>query len=228
MPKENNPKEHAYFVKGMRCVSCESLIEKKLLNLEKIKSVESSVKSGKVLIKYEGERITPEKLNKIFEKENYIFSDKPIEATGNGKGSDFLIALGVSLILIAGFIFLKNSVLSGLINVNSKTSLPVFFALGLIAGVSSCAALVGGLILSMSKQWLEIYSNNESFAQKLQPHLMFNAGSIISYGVFGAVLGMIGSKLQISLAFTSVLIILISGLMILLALQMLGISAFRR
>src|SRR4030043_396212 len=92
----------------------------KSCNLEIIKSVESSVKSGKVLIKYEGERITPEKLNKIFEKENYIFSDKPIEATGNGKGSDFLIALGVSLILIAGFIFLKNSGLSGLINVNSK------------------------------------------------------------------------------------------------------------
>ncbi|MBI1866563.1 MAG: sulfite exporter TauE/SafE family protein, partial [Candidatus Staskawiczbacteria bacterium] len=61
-----------------------------------------------------------------------------------------------------------------------------------------------------------------------QPHLLFNAGRIISYAVFGAVLGIIGSKLQISLAFTSFLVVTVSFLMIALSLQMLGVKSLRK
>ena len=41
---------------------------------------------------------------------------------------------------------------------------------GLIAGLSSCAALVGGIILSLSKQWLSMYGKDESFVKKAEPH----------------------------------------------------------
>ena len=130
--------------------------------------------------------------------------------------------------LIGGFLYLNKLGFSGLVNVNSKSSLPAFFILGLIAGISSCAALVGGVVLSMSKQWLEIYSENKSTLEKFQPHLMFNTGRIISYAILGAILGAIGSKLQISLRFTSFLIIAVSIIMFLLALQMLGVKSLRR
>ena len=223
-----NTKEHIYYVKGMHCASCEILIEKKLLELENIKSAEASTARGEVLIEYEDKRPTSEKLNEVFKRENYIFSDQPRETVDGFRPKEIFIVLGIGLLVIAGFIGLNKFGLSGLINVSSKSSLPVFFVFGLLAGISSCAALVGGLILSMSKQWNEIYSDNDSTWTKIQPHLIFNVGRIISYGVFGAALGAVGSRLNLSLKFGPILVIAVSVMMIFLAFQMFGFKAFRK
>lgn len=223
-----NIKEHTYYVKGMHCASCEILIEKKLLELGNIKSVEASTAKGEALIEYEGERPTLERLNEIFKREGYAFSDQPREAISGFKPKEFFITLVIGLLIIIGFIGLNKLGLSGLINVSSKSSLPVFFVFGLIAGISSCAALVGGIILSMSKQWGELYSDTDSAWKKIQPHLIFNAGRLISYGVLGAVLGVVGSKLNFSLNFGPILVIAVSVMMIFLAFQMFGFKAFRK
>jgi len=230
--------EHIFYIKGMHCASCEILIEKELLKLSNVKSVEASMAKGEVLIEYEGEKPSAVALNKIFKKQGYVFFDlprqseakagKPIEGEEKKKEGDFFTIAGAALSIIIGFFIIKNSGLAGLINVNSSSFLPAFFFLGLLAGASSCAALVGGLILSMSKQWLEMYSEKNSTLEKLQPHLMFNAGRIASYALLGGVIGAIGGKFQISLTFNSVLIVAVSVIMFLLALQMLGIKAFRK
>lgn len=211
-------KEQVYFVFGMHCSSCEILIERKLLELSGIKSVEASVKDGKVLVEYKGEKPRIKKLNEIFQKEGYRFSEKPIKEGGVREGNNLLPALVIASWLIVGFLALNQSGLPSLVNVNSTSSLPIFFVFGLIAGVSSCAALIGGLVLSMSKQW----------GDGAKPHLLFNTGRVISYGVFGAVLGAIGSRFQISLAFSAVLVIAVSLLMIVLGLQMLGVKVARK
>ncbi len=224
---DKKAKEHIFYVKGMHCASCEILIEKKFLELKRIKSVEASASRGEVLIEYEGELPGIEMLNKIFKKENYVFFDQPTERENSLEKNNPLKIFFISALLIGGFLYLYKSGLSGLVNVSSKSSLPAFFVLGLVAGVSSCAALVGGLVLSMSKQWLEIYSDRKSTLEKLQPHIMFNTGRVVSYAVLGMILGVIGSKLQISLGFTSFLIIVVSIVMFFLALQMLGVKSFR-
>ncbi|MCX6759724.1 MAG: heavy-metal-associated domain-containing protein, partial [Candidatus Nealsonbacteria bacterium] len=69
-------KETSYSVKGMHCASCELLIEKKILELKGIKSVEAKTSKGEVFISYEGEKPSLKHLNEIFSKENYVFSDK--------------------------------------------------------------------------------------------------------------------------------------------------------
>jgi uncharacterized protein len=88
--------------------------------------------------------------------------------------------------------------------------------------------LVGGIILSMSKQWSEIYSKDASTLEKLKPHFMFNTGRLISYGIFGAILGALGSKLSLSPTLGSILIIAVSVIMFFLALQMLGVKSFQK
>lgn len=223
-------REHIYFVKGMHCASCEVLIEKKLLELKGIKSVEAKADKGEVLVEYAGKRPNFHLLNSIFRKENYVFSDYPFgaEKNANKKGGNFFSTFVIASLIIIGFIYLNKSGFSSLVNVNLKSSLPTFFTLGFIAGMSTCAALVGGMVLSMSKQWLEIYSERRSTLVKLQPHLLFNAGRIASYFVFGTLLGAIGSKLQISFQFTSSFIIIISILMVVLALQILGVKSLRK
>jgi len=220
-------REHLYFVEGMHCASCEVLIERKLLDMKGIKSVEAKTSKGEVLIEYAGEKPKAKLLNSIFKKENYIFSDEPMvdkPLTGNNLSTIILI----SLLLIIGFLFLNRLGLSRLVNVNSKSSLIAFFAFGIIAGISSCAALVGGIILSLSKQWADIYADKQSTLEKFKPHIMFNSGRVLAYGILGSLLGALGGKLQVSLKFTSFFIIGISLLMLLLGLQMLGVKRLRK
>jgi len=225
-------KEHIYKVDGMHCASCEILIEKQLLDIQGVKSVDASTVKGEVTIQYEGDRPNPERLSKIFKEANYTFSDldnkeKSKETPEKGV-SPTLIAFNIAIFIIIGFLILDRVGIANFMSLSSASSLFAFFGFGLLAGVSSCAALVGGIVLSMSKQWNSLYSNDQSTSKKLQPHIMFNAGRVASYIVLGGVLGMIGSRLQVSLQFTAFLIVAISLLMIALGLQMLGVKAFRR
>lgn len=220
-------REYTYYIKGMHCPSCEILIEKKLLEFGNVKSVEASTSKGEVTIEYDGEKPSLESINNAFKKAGYAFFDQPLDASEDVNVKDFFITLGIGLLIIIGFMGLNKLGLSGLVNVGSESSLPTFFALGLIAGISSCAALVGGIILSMSKQWNELYSSNDSMWQKTQPHVIFNAGRTISYIVLGGILGAVGSKLNLSLKFGPVLVVIVSVIMIFLAFQMLGFKSFR-
>ncbi len=223
--------EHTYYVKGMHCASCEVLVEKKLLSILGVKSVEASTSNGKVTIEYDGGKPSIEILNSIFKKDNYTFFDAPYTATPTVKKEGInknLVALAVATFIIMAFLLLDKMGISGFLNVGSTSSLVAFFGLGLLAGLSSCAALVGGIVLSMSKQWQALYASEQSSYQKFEPHLLFNIGRILSYGILGGVLGLIGSRLQISFTFTALLVMVISLLMIALGLQMLGVSAFRK
>jgi len=216
-----NAKEHIYYVKGMHCSSCEILIEKKLLEMANVKSAEISMAGGKVIIEYSDKKPSAQELNKIFAGEEYTFSDLPFARKANvSLAPDFAPTLVIGFLVIITFLGLNRLGLSGLVNVSSRSSLPMFFVFGLLAGISSCAALVGGIILSMSKQWSE--------EGKFQPHLIFNAGRLIFYGIFGAMLGAAGNKLNFSLKFGPILVIAVSVMMIFLAFQMLGLRAFRK
>ena len=227
-------KEHVYSVKGMHCASCEILIEKKLLDEKNIKSVNASTANGEVIVEYEGEKPSANKLNEIFKDDNYTFADAGKIASSQTPRNDgtktnpTLLAFVIALFIIIGFLLLDKFGVANFLSLNSTSSLIAFFGFGVLASISSCAALVGGIILSMSKQWNNLYAENAGTAKKLQPHIMFNAGRVVSYFVLGGVLGIIGSRLQISTNFTAILIIVISFLMIALGLQMLGVKAFRK
>lgn len=239
---QKNISKHVYYVEGMHCASCELTTEKSLIKRKEIKKVEASVSKGQVEIEYEGKYPQVEELNKLFKDDGYIFYDRKVLNEDNAsmlsasegqvvlnkqKINDLLVIAGVSLLLMFGFIYLHKTGLSSLVNVNASSSLPLFLMFGVMAGLSSCAALVGGIILSMSKQWNALYAKGDSNTKKLQPHIMFNSGRLASYAIFGGLLGALGSVFQLSLTVNAVLIILVSVLMFFLAMQMLGVKGFQ-
>lgn len=230
MTDSNNShiKEHTYFVKGMHCSSCELLIEKKLLKEKNIRSVEAKTGKGEVVVEYEKEAPKAEVLSGIFKDENYLFSNTPFKSVPESESRDLVFITVAGLLLISVFIGLNRLGLSSLVSINSESSLPIIFVFGLLAGISSCAALVGGMVLSLSKQWNAIYSGKTSTLGKLQPYLLFNVGRAVSFGILGGVLGLLGKGLEISFAFTSFLVLGVSVLMFFMGLQMLGIKYFQR
>lgn len=222
-----NFRKHTYYVKGMHCASCEILIENKLLTLKGIKSAKASTAKGLVVVEYEDKRPILKTLNEIFKKEGYTFFEQPIKVITDLKIKEFIIIFGWTLLIIGIFILLDRMGLSRFINIDASSSLPIFFLFGFFAAVSSCGALVGSLVLSMAKQWHQLYENASTW-QRLKPHLIFNLGRLASYGIFGAILGTIGNRFHFSFAFGPVFVIVISIIMILLALQMLGFETLKK
>ena len=214
-----------YFVTGIHCKACEILIEGKLSEFKEIVSADCNVKDETLIIKFKDNPLSVEKLNEIFKGCGYTLYLEKDNQTNNNI-STYLEPIGIALLIVIIFFELNNLGLSGLVNVTSTSTLPAFFIFGLLAGVSTCAALTGGLILSMSQQWRELYSDNESITQRMQPHFLFNSGRLIAYLILGLLLGLLGSQLKTSITFGAVLVILVSLFMILNALKMLGIKKF--
>lgn len=215
-----------YYIKGMHCASCEIVIEKEVLEIEGVEFADASLTNNQLEIGYNKKQPSIELLNNLFKKSGYKFSDKPFEK--NDGSQRFTQPLIIALLIIGGFFLLSKLGLASLINISSGSSLWGFFAFGLLAGLSSCAALIGGLVLSLSKQWVEDYGSANSFSDKLRPHFLFNVGRLISYGLLGVLLGFLGEKFRISPSITSIIILAVSVLMVLLALQMLGVKSLRR
>jgi len=95
--------------------------------------------------------------------------------------------------------------------------------LGLVAGSSSCLAVSGGLLLSM------VGKTHERLGQmpKKTRHQLtwyFVVGRVVSYAVFGALIGWLGSAFTFSPVVTGIITLVAAFYMILAACEMFGIS----
>lgn len=216
-----------YFVKGMHCSSCELLIEKGIRKMAGVKEVKACKENGEVEISYAKRAPSLERVNTQFNKHGYYFTEEE-EVSNTQNLGNLLVSILISILIIVMFVLIGRSDLISFASVDSNSTLPAFIALGLVAGISSCASLVGGLLLSLSKQWGDLYNSEENKFKQFQPHLLFNVGRIISYAFFGFLLGYLGEKLTISLSFGPILAIIVSVIMIILAFQMLNIELFHK
>ena len=100
--------------------------------------------------------------------------------------------------------------------------------LGLTAGISTCMAMVGGLVLGFSASHAAaLAARGETglpFATRMRPQLAFNAGRIIGFGVLGALLGALGSTMSLPTRVTGVLVLVVAVVMFLLGVRLTGVS----
>ena len=123
---------------------------------------------------------------------------------------------------------------SGLADLTSGLSDPgrggllLVLVLGLTAGVSTCMAMVGGLVLGFSASHAAaLAARGETglpFATRMRPQLAFNAGRIIGFGVLGALLGALGSTMSLPTRVTGVLVLVVAVVMFLLGVRLTGVS----
>ncbi len=221
----SNTNQCTYSVSGTHCRSCELIIEKEISRQPGVKSVKASTKDGTVTIKYHGStRPQIHLLNQLFQDNHYHFSEAPSSQSFQLKNKVLPFLLSASIILL--YLFAEKQGFSSLLSVDSNSLLVAFFGFGLLAGFSTCAALVGGIVLSLAKQWNSIYSSSQSTFQKMEPHFIFNLGRILSFTAFGFLLGLLGQSFHLSLDSGAYLTIAISLLMLFFALQMLEIPPF--
>jgi len=220
--KNTQIKKYTLHAHGMHCKACAMLIEHTLSEVLYIESV--SVNSNTHVVEIElkenadlDPRIREDdnalalELSSLLKKDGYTLSVEKQKHVVNW--GDFVYAIPVALVLIALFIFLQKIGLVNLITAE-KVSYPVAFGIGLIASVSSCLAIVGGLLLSVS-------ANFAKQGKKTKPQIFFHVGRLISFFVFGGIIGAIGSAFTLSVTATFILSLFVGLVMLGLGLNLL-------
>jgi sulfite exporter TauE/SafE len=127
------------------------------------------------------------------------------------------------IVLVALYLLLKFFGITDLkINPGAPSNLFVVLLIGLTAGISSCMALVGGLILGMSARHAEKHPEATP-VQKFRPHIFFNLGRIASYVILGGIIGLIGKAFQLSGPTLGILTLVVGIIMLTLGLQLIEI-----
>jgi len=129
-------------------------------------------------------------------------------------GAAFLII--VAILLMLG----KLDLLPNQFGVSETMSYGLVFVIGLVASVSSCIAVTGGLLVAVAAKYNEASTALTSL-QRIKPHIYFNVGRILSYTLLGGAIGALGSALTLSPEINGALTLVASAVMILLGLQML-------
>lgn len=214
------------FISGLHCRACELLNEEGLTKLPGVTKVQISQQTGRGEIYYDG--VEPERLEikKILQANGYdlveegaALSCEPLSRKSGHTNWQLLIPLLIlAYWLIGRFSFGDASNL-----IQGEFSLPLAILVGLVAGFSTCLALVGGLVFGLAANYAKDHPA-ASRAQKFQPHLSFNFGRIFGFFILGGILGLIGSAFKISPFFNGLLTILIGLVVLVLGLKLLDVS----
>jgi sulfite exporter TauE/SafE/copper chaperone CopZ len=216
-------KKYIFHVRGTHCASCKILIEDILKEQDFILNSKVDLKNETVQIetndKIERDKSAEEIakiLNVKIKPNGYILS---VEKITEEKKDDNTIwqAIPIGLVFLALFFLLQRS---GILNlgVGGKTTPVTGFIIGIIASLSSCLAIVGGLILSLSAK---VAQDENSGAKK--PLILFHGGRLFGFAILGGVLGLIGKAIGINFIFSAILGLIASVVMIILGLNLVGI-----
>ncbi|MBI4272680.1 sulfite exporter TauE/SafE family protein [Candidatus Uhrbacteria bacterium] len=219
-------------IDGMTCKSCEVLIEKKLQAIGGITHISVNTDKGTARICYLEKMPTIKDLQSVFGDTQYSavrFLDRREQKTYR-KVEHTRAPIRISRIFGAfafaffvSALFTKAGLLKGAAVVPESLQFGAAFILGLVAATSSCVATVGGLLVSS----LSAYQRNHpvsSLKERILPVASFMFGRLLSYGLLGGIIGLLGSALTPSPILTGGIVIVAALYMIAMGMSMLGIS----
>lgn len=212
-------KKYSLYVSGTHCPSCKILIEETINEHELIDCacVDLSAKTVEIETdKIETHETLVDLLNPLLSSHGYKLTIE--RENKEKKHKELLMAIFFGMFVLFLFFLLQKS---GIINFGFEGGLTPWTALfiGLIASVSTCLAVVGGLILSLSAKM-----SHDGFSFK--PFSLFHVGRVFGFVLLGALLGFLGDVISINYGITSFLGLLASLVMIILGINLLDVFDF--
>ncbi len=210
-------KSHLFFIKGTHCSSCKIFIEDVLKQEIGLSNIEVDLKKQTLSLNSNLE-INQDQLvelitNKIKNNGYSISTKNKQDAVSDQEKIWQALPIGL-IILVLFFLIQKSDVLN--MGVNGQITPVTSFIIGLIASVSSCLAVVGGLVLSVSAKISQTKNNNSGVA-------LFHFGRLFSFAILGGLLGIIGNTIGINFTITTILGIVASIVMMILGLNLVGV-----
>jgi len=217
MSGEEKNKKYTFQVHGMHCNSCVILTESELGEIPYVNHVKSSLKNNSVEIEGDfGDKTIEQIIENLSTKiEPHGYTLSLAKEVGTKKWKEFRIAIPVAILFLALFVFLQKI---GIINLVSggEMTYGTSFLIGIIASLSTCMAVVGGLVLSMSATFAKE-------GDKIKPQVLFHVGRLVSFFILGGIIGAIGSIFTLNTSATFILGLIIGVVMILMGINLLDI-----
>lgn len=214
--------KYTFHVNGMHCNACTLVIEDELGKLSSVTSVDADLGNKAVSVSGDFGEKTPEEivaeLTVPLRAHGYTVEVEKQDA--EGKWFEFKVAVPVALAFAVLFVVLQKMGIVNLVNA-SEVTYGTAFVIGIIASLSTCMAVVGGLVLSMSATFAKE-------GDRVRPQLMFHVGRIVSFFVLGGVIGAIGSAFTLSTSATFILSLLIGIVMLILGINLLDVFHFTK
>ncbi len=210
----NEQQTQTFHVEGMHCASCVFMIEETLPGHEGVVTTKVNLAACTATISGdlpEDRALLAERLSTLVADKGYRLSIEKTKAEKNYR--DFLIAIPAAATAIIFFLLLQQFGLVNLVT-TSSVSYGTAVLIGLIASVSTCLAVVGGLVLSLSANAAKASSNWRSQA-------MFHVGRLGGFFLLGGVIGSAGKLFELGLTGSAVLSIAVALVMLILGLNLL-------
>lgn len=209
-------------IRGMHCASCEILIGEQLKNIPGVTLVHVDQKKALAELSYSGMPPTEEKIKRAVQEAGYDIGQKEKLPWLSSNIADYKDLAQAAIILVVVYLIAQRLNLFNFNVNNGREGVFVALLVGLVAGLSTCMALVGGLVLGLSARHAELHPEATT-AQKFRPHLYFNLGRILGYAVLGGLVGLIGQAFKPSANVLGLLTIVIGGVMVFFGLKLIEI-----
>lgn len=205
-------------VQGMHCKACTLLIQERLKELNYVIEAKVSLENESAEVSGNFEDRSKEDLarewSSLLSDVGYSMSVDKIDK--EAKWDEFLYAVPIALLIVVLFVALQKL---GIVNIigGSEVTYGTAILIGFVASVSTCMAIVGGLVLSMSA----------SFAKSgdtVKPQVYFHISRLVSFFILGGAIGALGAFLQLNFLVTSVLSILVAFVLLVLGINLLDIT----
>lgn len=210
-------KTYTFHVHGMHCNACVVLTESELKDHELVEHAVADLKTCCVEVHGNfGDKTQEEvaaELSKVMEPHGYKLS---LEKEQKGVSwSDFKIALPFAIGFMAFFVILQKLGLVNLVT-TGEVNLGTAFLIGLIASVSTCMAVVGSLVLSVS-------ANYGKEGDKVRPQVLFHIARLIAFFILGGAIGALGSAFQLGATGTFLMSFIVALVMLVLGINLLDV-----
>ncbi len=198
-------------VYDMTCSSCEKRVERAVLKIEGVIAAKASYSGQFAEIEYDDDLC---KLNNI----NKAINDAGYSTKQNSDYKFFGMVIIAAAVIILGF----NTAGFDMESQLNNASYAVLFIAGLLTSIH-CVGMCGGIMLSQT-----VNNESENKLQAMKPALLYNTGRVISYTILGGIIGAVGSIFSLSFKSKAAVQIIAALFMIVMGLNMLGFSLFRK
>ncbi|OGO77909.1 MAG: heavy metal transport/detoxification protein [Clostridiales bacterium GWB2_37_7] len=195
----------------MTCTSCEYRVEKAIKQLYGVKYAKASYSGQFAEVQYDSELCNLYKIKAAIKRAGY-----------STQSSNDLRFMGI--LIAAAAIVLLGLNTSGF-DMEAKltnASYAVLFVVGVFTSIH-CVGMCGGIMLSQT-----LSKNSTSKFEAIQPAILYNSGRVVSYTILGGIIGALGSVFSLSIIAKSAMQIFAGVFMIIMGLNMTGLSAFRK
>ncbi len=203
--------------RGMECHSCAQSIEAAIKRLDGVSHVKSNYQDEMTEIEFDEEKVNEKAIHNKIKELGFTIGDDPSVPSRFGS---FAIALGIITILASVYLLIRNDIDFDFNNITMEAGFAALFILGFFTGFH-CIGMCGGFVLS--------YTKNLKNPGDLLPHILYGSGKTLSYTVFGALFGLVGSFIAFTIELRAGVAIFAGLFLVLYGINMLNlIPALRK